>query len=928
MKVLVIWLLILLSGITGTANTGNTNNEAPDNRLDIWVAPECPPQIWEKGYGKEFPVKYIFKNFADLGFTDITFYAHQGEAPGGRGPTNFYHNTKVKNAKRCSRMDKDREWLEEVLTEADKYNIRIWLTLTPAYKVKGTDIAGLNDPRQIKIWTDIINEYGKYYKPRHKSLYGLMFHEFNCAEARDTHHDDFAEFKNFCWNNFRERYTGEKMPDGTDGSKWNRRFYIYKNAVMNNFIRKLKNAAAKYGMQTSFPLYTPERSLHSAAWGYDSLAIEKMMDRIDINSNEGYDYKNVMRRIGYSYKGANVPREATRGFHGRALTMFEYRIMLFPMVMQKAYRKKPRFTKIFGDFLRGYSQKSKKVIDLFLGTENIKKWISLQREWIGAKPLTRIAMLAASRPFVLRFAPTPGIEYKKVLTNLRNKLRKHYPVAIQLMGTIFTLDPKNLSRYELLIIPDEMGICMDESFLKSLKSYLAAGGKVLALGSPITTGNSDLTKQADHTEELFGVKVAAAAPLPGYVMLKSDRFKVPDKKIWSAVRDIQVISADEVLARNKFTEKPVMTRKGNAYYLACGSEESSEIIRNFIDMVAPQPMRLNGNDNFEFYSIVRKDNILCVALPCEKTASAKLVLDMKKLGLKGDRFEVKNIIIGKSIGKVNANELKKGIKIKTDYDNEPYVLVVGPENKLARFKGVYPDNKVFADMGKITVIENPEVAIAIPDRPGIKVGIYQNAYGAEEIYKQMGKMPEFNCFYLPRLDGACMAHADVIVIPQAKSTLFFDNAINVIQAMVQNGKGLVLTHDATVEAAKIFPEIIKSGKKIRMIEKNAVKIIMDTPVTADFKSEDKYIPGFAYDHYALQPGKDAQILARDLRGNNVVLAGKYGKGEIVAFGTLPGCFCPWDDSKKALKGNLKGKGLQLLTDSIKWLAKNNNKRSK
>lgn len=319
-----------------------------------------------------------------------------------------------------------------------------------------------------------------------------------------------------------------------------------------------------------------------------------------------------------------------------------------------------------------------------------------------------------------------------------------------------------------------------------------------------------------------------------------------------------------------------------------------------------------------------RDNMLCAALPCEKASSADLVLDTRKLGLKGDRFEFRNIITGKTVCTASAAEMLKGIKVKTDYDSEPYVLVIGSDKSVAQFKGIYPDSSVFADMGKISIVENPEVAIAVPDKPGIKVGIYQNAYGAEEIYSRLDKIAAFNCFYLPRLDNECMAHADVIIVPQAKSSTFFNNGLKEIREMVRRGKGLILTHDAALCAKEIFPDLIRENHgKVMRVKDNGIKIAMRHPAAANLKAGDEYTPGFAFDHYVFSPGKEAQSIAKDSQGNDVILAGSFGKGRVVLFGTLPGMFCSWDDCGTFLKNKkLEGRELQLLIDSVNWLADN------
>ncbi|KKR03620.1 MAG: hypothetical protein UT30_C0024G0015, partial [Candidatus Uhrbacteria bacterium GW2011_GWF2_39_13] len=227
---------------------------------------------------------------------------------------------------------------------------------------------------------------------------------------------------------------------------------------------------------------------------------------------------------------------------------------------------------------------------------------------------------------------------------------------------------------------------------------------------------------------------------------------VPSEKIWLALNDVKLCGA-ETLIKNSFMNNPVMTQKGNAYYMSSGYFESSDkFFADIIEQLASPTVELSQDKDkadFQISSAVLKDNALCISLPSEKPCSATLKINPKKAGIKADKFEVKNIITGKVIAEGDAETLKKGIKINTEFPSEPYVLAVGGKKELAKFGGIYPDNKVFADMGNVNVIENPEVAIAVPDKPGIKVGIYINGVGSQEIYNTLNKFDEFNCFFLP-----------------------------------------------------------------------------------------------------------------------------------------------------------------------------------
>lgn len=882
-----------------------------------WFSVESPPTLWTRGYGDDFPADYTFKAIAEAGFTGVEF-----EVSGDRGPSCMYFNTATPGAKRCERMGR-REWLEEALTAADNYGLALWVILTPDAKVEGTDIKGLDDPRHIQIWTSLVAELGSKYKPRHKSLAGIYLHEFDCAEAPDLHQDDLDKFAAFCESRFGERFEDAKIPDGLSGTKWDRRYWLYKNDIMTSFVKALSSEAAKHGMKSMFCLYPPEMNDGcSAAWGYDAVAIEKSVDAFWVVVQSEYrGLKNAWMDTGCSYSGINVPVYETMAVHGNPTSLFECRMALFPDVVRRYYSKHGEFTKVYGDFFNGFLQKSEKTMQLFTGSENVRKWNSLQREWMGAEPQAKIAVMAASVPFVIRFPSAPGTVYKRCFRSVLDALEKRYPADAQLTGSEFMAKPGNLQRYDLIVVPEEMGVGMDEASLNSLKAYLANGGKILAIGSQMSSGSADLEVRKSCMEELFGVKVADAKPLPGYTVFESKALQIPDKRIWCEMRDVEILPGTEVLVSDKFAGKPVLTRKGGAYFLACDfNEAKTPLLYSIIDKAAPQAARLDGDGNFKIASMLKKGDVLCMALPSEKAAAATLSVDAKRLGVKAGRLEVRDIVLGRTVAKVSPEELKKGVKIGVAYDSEPYVLAIGPEKEIARYDGMYADEKMFADMGRIALVENPEVAIAVPDRPGVKVGIYQNAYGADVIYEQLRHMPEFNCFYLPRLDGECMAHADVIVIPQARNDAFFNCGANALKDLVRNGKGVLLTHESASKASELFPDVASESRgKIMLLNGDKVKTV-DSLSPNGAKAGEEYAPGFAFDHYALAPGKDGKSIAKDSKGNDVMVAGKFEKGRVVLFGTLPGAFSKWDNPELLNNGKLEGTESQLLVDSVRWLA--------
>lgn len=810
-------------------------SDEKEPRAMIWLSPGSPPGVWEHVVpGDAYPADLIMKTIADMGFTDVLWQANWLRGGAAAYPTKvefMQHDPAYKG----------RDILEETLVAADKYNLRIWPAITPGYQQPGTDIKGMNNPRMVKIYTDLIEELGRDYKPRHKSLYGIMAHEFNCVECMDMHEDDVKEFSDFCEREFGEKYNSDKIPaiNGTD--VWNRRFFLYKADVMNKFNQALVDNCAKYGLKYIFCLYVPETNKSSSArWGYEIPAIEKYSNNMWTGFKDGYynSLKEPFVEASISYKGQNLPMNFVNSFHGCPISVFEVRSWLFPEAMRAHYSKHKEFTKISGDFYNGHYGRSEKVVELFQKKEYVKPLIFLLKSWQGAESKARVGLLSSSMPFVMRYG-APGIQHEEYVKKTLAEMKKHFPAEIILVDSEKALDSNWIEHYKVIVIPPETGRFLSPQMYNILKGFLAKGGKLVSLGGRVSTSKKDLTCEADRTKELFGVDPAAA-------------------------------------------DLPPLTRNDNAFYLNIKQDETGyAMFCNTINELAEQPVLLKDNSGFTVSSAIVKDNVSCIALPAPSAASALLCVNADILGLDGDSFNVKELMTGTVVAKdVDRARLKQGISIKTKYDSQPFVLAVGKAPELERFSGIYRNVDVFSGMDNVDVTENPEVGFEIPDRPGKKIGIYSNSYGAEDIMKTLDANKAFNCFFLPRLDSECLRSCDMVIIPQPRNMFFFQNAYKILGPVVANGKVLVMTHSASPCVAQIF----KMFKGI-----GAQKIIQEKEIKVKTNDGQEFSPGFASDNYVFSNISNFETLAVDEEKRPVIISAKYGKGRVLLFGTLPGC---------------------------------------
>ncbi|MBO5924078.1 MAG: hypothetical protein J6Q81_06150, partial [Lentisphaeria bacterium] len=284
----------------------------------MWVSPASPSGAWIYS-GEAFPAERVAQVAAAAGATDIEFCLDNSNG------IPFY-NSKVSGLKRDRTVPADT--IDKMLIAAGKYNLRCWLVVTPSVHsvlADGSKVMTTSDPRALTYWRARVAELGEMYKKRYpKVVAGIILHEINRPETGNNHADELKEFSEFCKKNFGEAFSGSKMPDGQDGTLWNRRFNLYRIECLSRWSQAMRDEAAKYGMKTGFILYSPEsHKSFSATWGYDTLFYEDLCEQ-----TWSADYptlKGMYTKVGISYRGSNVAQEIVRAFHEYPRAFFELR---------------------------------------------------------------------------------------------------------------------------------------------------------------------------------------------------------------------------------------------------------------------------------------------------------------------------------------------------------------------------------------------------------------------------------------------------------------------------------------------------------------------------------------------------------------------------------------------------------------------------
>lgn len=887
--------------------------QAAEKTVGTWLGLSNPWGIWDMSYGDHFPVKMIVKDLADIGVNEIYFFEQSG-----RGGT-YLHPTKVKHAKTEARMQ-GREFLKELLEETKSYNIKVWLVwTTPAGKYPGTEFFGLNDAGIMKIYREQIEEIGQKYAG-YKNLAGIMWHELDCTEAVDGHEDDVKEFSSFCRQHFGEGYEKDSMPSVDPKNKWWRRFCLYRINIMNTFVAEAKSIADRYGLKTAFCYYPVEVFRgESWRWGYDVVSLENICHNqwfsgYTVEAGKPYQTINgAWVDFGPSYKGQLLPRNYSYAFHGRPISFFDYRAPLYMEEMRKYYAAIKSFTERYGDFYSGYVGHGEKELSLFYGKENMKNWIGQMAYWQGGESPARAAVAVNPTPFVMKYPYAPAVEYDKKVRSLMEGLSRCQDMDGLVIGSKFSLDSANLLNYRLLIIPEDMGRGLNEEMLRSLKGYLNKGGKLLVLSTALTQSKADLTEERDLTEDICGVSITGDS-IPGYVRPSGSPAVSEGGKFWASGMKKLKITDGRVLIKDSFSGLPLLVQKGNAYFSTIGQGQPAYFAA-IVSSLSQPPVSLAESSGIRILETVKKDNVLCISLWGK--GKARLSLNISDIGLKGKTFQIKDILTGTIIaGGKDGKALLSGIPIRIEHLGQPYILAVGQERELKAFKGIYPSTAVFAGLGIKTVpIENPEVPLIIPDKPGLKVGVYGGT-GAVPIINALNKAEGINCFSLPRLDGEMLSGSEVVIIPQGKDA-FFNAAAGLIRKYVEKGGKVLLLHDAVGyrRSNALFPEI---GKGYTNPRNDTVLVAGAHPIA---QSVSKKFNHAYYDHIAIDKGEKGEVIAKDERGNAVIVVGSVGSGKVVLNGMISGYASRMEKELPVWEGEKEPEGgeLQVLLNAVRWL---------
>ncbi len=782
------------------------------------------PGVVDLGPSKRFEIKPVLRDLAEAGVTDVYF----GHNHGRGGP--FYHPTAVANLKAHGVLGA-RDFLEELLVEADACNMRVWLLWTPPsagesrkeqpgfkdglYALEDFTLAS---PDLRRVYCDLIVEMAEKYLPRHPSLTGIYLHEIHAGLDPMNRPVDFQRFQKYCSDIFGAVYAGTNMPGIDPNDVWSRRYLLYRNHVTTEFVRTLAERARAHGLKTAFCHYPAETS---AGWqiGADVLDLERVTDMMwEVsfaleNCKHYYSIRGAMLDFGPAYRNNNPALNYASAFHGYPISFFEFATPVYVEEIRAHLPPESAWHQQYGDFYTGHGGKSEREVELFFGKKNTAQWLRLMGGWQGGFPPAQISAAINPTPYLMMRPRGHSQFFVENVSKLMECLTAWADVDGMISGSLAM--PENLQRYEFVIIPEGHGAGLNQKVYRQYAKYVEDGGRLLVVNTPITTAESDMTGECDLTAELCGVRwQPGPATSLTFSAAAGAGISLPESNHPWRCGSLSNITA-EILAADAGSGAPLLTRKrigkGAVYFSAPSYQPGLEDFFRSIARLAVRPrFWLDGPGGMRILEAVQKDNRLCVLL--WGAGERILKVDAARAGLAGAVFQVRDIITGRIFTEslTAAALTNEGAAIRIDYSNQPMAVAVGAPEALREYPGIYASAEVFRDLRKrAPVAENPQVPILVPEGAGARVGVYHLGLGAEAILA-VARDCGMRAFTLPRLDTEAMGYADVIVIPQISGTVeFFNQARPVLRKFVENGGGVLLTHDAVGYRAHqpLFPEI-------------------------------------------------------------------------------------------------------------------------
>ena len=468
-------------------------------------------------------------------------------------------------------------------------------------------------------------------------------------------------FKKYCQDQYGEEPPIEEIAENLKKkdkwlepeNKWWRRFILFKNWVNEDFIKDISSYCHKVGLQFGLQIGT------SRLWtGHDPYRLSKYADWVWMYPcRKNYEPMYVLPHSlpGGTFQKVQFSKAVSYSFRGHFGNMHVF----FHSGMQTPVLE--------GNTPRMLHERKKNIITT--------------REWAGAEPLTKIAILYNQRNMWLRSIErnSPSARNDYMLLDKISLYEDADRIYIEAMDMY-----KN---YNVLIATEFSTGGLSQDIIDKLKKFVADGGTIITLGGKWSISKPDLTDERDLTAEITGLKardIFSEAPM-GKVL---DLF---EKKVGKG--RIITITSPNLFTALKTGDKDIEKEFVNLL------QQYSDSAVSIINSPKNKP-----DKDASVITTIRKNNWVGVSLLPDNQAypdprepvSVRVSIDIEKLEIKGDKFRV--LLLGRGLellkelpyssrksfrepfmrGKDfywSVEDLKKGVKITILPDNQSDLIV-------------------------------------------------------------------------------------------------------------------------------------------------------------------------------------------------------------------------------------------------------------
>jgi hypothetical protein len=278
------------------------------------------------------------------------------------------------------------------------------------------------------------------------------------------------------------------------------------------------------------------------------------------------------------------------------------------------------------------------------------------REWSGATPLTRVAVL--THRIALDLSQNKAIEaFEQNEQAIQLALCNAMPASM-----LMVQDAALMPRYPVLVAPQFALQFLPQDAYDGLCSYVQNGGQVIVLGSAVSTSREDHTQVVDRTQAFTGLRFGEAstqASLKLQVNNAALEFSQARVRSMTPLNDETRVTASHeghaLLAQRAWGKGRVVSVAldvAGALQNANTRGPAGTLLASLVASLDPPPLRVEGQ--VLTFSALRKGNWIVVSfLPpgsqfdttqgTQVPVRARLRVDMKQLGIDAKRFKVINL---------------------------------------------------------------------------------------------------------------------------------------------------------------------------------------------------------------------------------------------------------------------------------------------